>query len=96
MADEDDKMAALDRWARALAGELGLDVAVGEGRDIDVAAILDLASVAAHSVMRPAAPLTTYLVGYAAGLAATAGNDATNAFAVAQQLAAAQSADGVS
>jgi hypothetical protein len=96
MADDDDKMAALDRWARALVAELGLDVTVGEGRDIDVAAILDLASVAAHSVMRPAAPLTTYLVGYAAGLAATAGNDATNAFAVAQQLAAAQSADGVS
>jgi len=36
--------------------------------EIDEALILDLARDAAHSVERPAAPLTTFLVGYAAGL----------------------------
>jgi hypothetical protein len=30
--------------------------------------VLDLARVAAHEVARPAAPLTTFLVGYAAAL----------------------------
>lgn len=31
-------------------------------------ALLDLARVAAHSVARPAAPLTTFLAGYALGI----------------------------
>ena len=52
----------LEEWTRALARELDLDTAV------DVRRMLDVARVAAHSVDRPAAPLTTYLVGYAAGL----------------------------
>lgn len=53
----------LDDWTKALAAELGLDV------DLDVALILDLAKDAAHGVARPAAPLTTFLVGYAAARA---------------------------
>lgn len=40
---------------------------------VDVAALLDLARDAAHHVERPAAPLTTYIVGLAAG---KAGGDA--------------------
>lgn len=39
-----------------------LDVEV----DVDEALILDLARDAAHSVERPAAPITTFLLGYAA------------------------------
>ena len=35
--------------------------------------LLDVARDAAHNVMRPAAPLTTFLVGVAAGLAAARG-----------------------
>ena len=35
--------------------------------EVDEALILDLARTAAHSVARPAAPITTYLLGYAAG-----------------------------
>lgn len=54
-------MSQLDEWVAALAAELGVDLAV------DVRGLLDLARVAAHSVDRPAAPLTTFLVGYAAG-----------------------------
>jgi hypothetical protein len=54
----------LDDWVAALGRELGVEPA-----DIDVAAILDLARDAAHGIARPAAPLTTFLAGYAAGLA---------------------------
>jgi molybdopterin-guanine dinucleotide biosynthesis protein A len=37
--------------------------------EVDEALILDLAKVAADNVVRPAAPVTTYLLGYAAGAA---------------------------
>ncbi len=50
----------LDDWLAALADELGVDL------DVDIEGLLDLAGVAAHTVTRPAAPLTTFLVGYAA------------------------------
>jgi Domain of unknown function (DUF6457) len=50
----------MDEWIDAVRQELGLDAAV----DIDV--ILDVARVAAHNVARPAAPVTTYLLGVAA------------------------------
>lgn len=36
--------------------------------EIDEALVLDLARAAAHQVERPAAPITTYLLGYAAAL----------------------------
>jgi hypothetical protein len=36
--------------------------------EVDEALVLDLARDAAHNVERPAAPITTYLLGYAAGL----------------------------
>lgn len=52
----------LEAWVRALAQELGVDY-VG-----DTGALLAVARDAAHNVDRPAAPLTTFLVGYAAGL----------------------------
>ena len=35
--------------------------------ELDEGLVLDLARVAAHSVVRPAAPITAYLLGYAAG-----------------------------
>ncbi|KAA1376479.1 DUF6457 domain-containing protein [Aeromicrobium fastidiosum] len=54
---------ALTGWASGLAADLGIEQA------LDVDTILDLASDAAHGVMRPAAPLTTYLVGVAVGQA---------------------------
>ncbi|KUL35980.1 molybdopterin-guanine dinucleotide biosynthesis protein [Streptomyces sp. NRRL F-4489] len=50
----------LDEWITAVKAELGIDL------DVDTAALLDLARDAAHGVARPAAPLTTFLVGYAA------------------------------
>lgn len=53
---------SLQEWMTKLGQELGVDV------DVDVSSILDLARDAAHSVDRPAAPLTTFLVGYAAAM----------------------------
>jgi hypothetical protein len=43
---------------------------------LDIEQVLGVAGVAAHTVMRPAAPITTYLAGYAAGLAVAGGADA--------------------
>jgi molybdopterin-guanine dinucleotide biosynthesis protein A len=57
-------------WCAAAAAELGL--AGHELTDADLDAILGLAGVAAHNVLRPAAPLTTFLAGYAVGLRSSA------------------------
>ena len=54
----------LSDWAAALVAELELPAGV----EIDIPLVLDLARDAAHGVARPAAPLTTFLVGYAAAL----------------------------
>ncbi|MFI7103814.1 NTP transferase domain-containing protein [Streptomyces sp. NPDC050161] len=51
----------LDEWITAVKAELGITL------DVDTTALLDLARDAAHGVARPAAPLTTFLIGYAAG-----------------------------
>lgn len=61
----------LKEWCQLLLEAYHLD-----GVRVDVAAILSLAGVAAHSVVRPAAPLTTFVAGYAAGLAAAQGKPA--------------------
>ncbi|MEU7007647.1 DUF6457 domain-containing protein [Streptomyces sp. NPDC046332] len=57
----------LDEWITAVKDELGIEI------EVDTGVLLDLARDAAHGVARPAAPLTTFLVGYAAGRAADAG-----------------------
>ncbi|MHA7292652.1 NTP transferase domain-containing protein [Arthrobacter sp. HLT1-21] len=54
----------LQEWSAQLIEALEL-----EGTTIDIDAILSLAGDAAHSIVRPAAPLTTFIAGYAAGLA---------------------------
>ncbi len=51
----------LHDWIDELSDVLDVDTEVDEGL------VLDLARVAAHGVARPAAPITTYLLGYAAG-----------------------------
>ncbi|GAA1848165.1 DUF6457 domain-containing protein [Myceligenerans crystallogenes] len=61
-------MTDLKTWISALETELGLPPGT-----IDMNEVLDLARDAAHAVARPAAPVTTYAVGYAAGLAAASG-----------------------
>lgn len=56
-------MSTLDDWAAELSTELGIDLPV------DIKLLLDLARDAAHGVDRPAAPITTFLMGYAAATA---------------------------
>lgn len=58
----------LEDWTQRLLQSLEL-----EGTTIDIDEVLDLAASAAHSVVRPAAPLTTFIAGLAAGLAAGSG-----------------------
>lgn len=53
-------MNALDEWTEAVRVALRLD-------PIDPTLVLDLARDVAHGVLRPAAPLTAYLVGIAVG-----------------------------
>ncbi|MDR6972074.1 DUF6457 domain-containing protein [Leifsonia shinshuensis] len=55
-------MTSLEHWLARLDDALGTDVPP----EI-VAPLLDLARDAAHAVARPAAPLTAFVVGYAAG-----------------------------
>lgn len=73
-------MPDLTEFARALAAHLGLtDV------DFDVDAVLDLAGDAAHGVVRPAAPVTTFLVGLAAGRAGATAESLAAAMAAARE-----------
>ncbi|WP_046471502.1 DUF6457 domain-containing protein [Allosalinactinospora lopnorensis] len=54
----------LVEWAEQVCAELELSEQIGKA---DVDRVLSLAKDAAHSVARPAAPLTTYLLGIAVG-----------------------------
>ncbi|MCA4133832.1 NTP transferase domain-containing protein [Arthrobacter sp. M4] len=58
----------LEEWCRTLLRAFEL-----EDVDVDVNRVLSLAGVAAHSVVRPAAPLTTFIAGFAAGMATGSG-----------------------
>jgi hypothetical protein len=55
-------MSTLEDWAGTLCVELGVDPA-----DVSQKTVLDLARVVAHTVDRPAAPLTAYILGLAVG-----------------------------
>ncbi|KUL22854.1 NTP transferase domain-containing protein [Streptomyces regalis] len=72
----------LDEWISAVKDELGIEL------DVDTKLLLDLARDAAHGVARPAAPLTTFLVGYAAAQAG-GGEGGPEAVAEASRRAAA-------
>jgi RimJ/RimL family protein N-acetyltransferase len=77
----------LDAWIDELARELDVDPAA-----VDRQLLLDVARDAAHGVARPAAPLTTYLVGLAAGLRGGGAPATAAAAATAQRLAIARTA----
>ncbi|MGH3497927.1 MAG: DUF6457 domain-containing protein [Nocardioidaceae bacterium] len=49
-------------WVTAVQTELGIKL------DLDTDLVLEVARDAAHLVERPAAPVTTFLIGYAAAL----------------------------
>lgn len=70
-------MSTLDDWVTEASAALGLQ------DEVDTGLLLDLAREAAHAVARPAAPLTTYLL----GLAVARGADAAQASEVLTHLA---------
>lgn len=77
---EDLSRARLDDWATRLVEELQLHAVTGGmpvGDLVDL--VLDLARDAAHTVARPAAPLTTFALGVAAGLAVGGRQEAATA-----------------
>jgi hypothetical protein len=55
-------MSTIGDWISAASAELGIDATA-----VDQRMILDLARDVAHQVDRPAAPLTAFLLGVAAG-----------------------------
>ncbi|RAX44814.1 molybdopterin-guanine dinucleotide biosynthesis protein [Arthrobacter sp. AQ5-06] len=64
MAVDENEAQVLDQWTHRLAQALQiLDL------EVDQELLLDLARKSAGSVIHAAAPVTTFLVGYAAGLA---------------------------
>lgn len=64
----DDRQRLLQDWTETLLAAFEID-----GTNVDIDAVLGLAGKAAHGVVRPAAPLTTFVAGYAAGLAVGSG-----------------------
>ncbi|MET3172564.1 UNVERIFIED_ORG: hypothetical protein ABIB52_000388 [Arthrobacter sp. UYCu721] len=82
MAVDENEAQVLDQWTHRLAQALQiLDL------EVDQELLLDLARKSAGSVIHAAAPVTTFLVGYAAGLAAgdgSAGSRAGSSAAVTQ------------
>ena len=77
---------SLSTWATQLGDALGIDL------DVEIDDILDVAREAAHHVERPAAPLTTFLVGYAAAMRGGSADDITDCIEIASELAANQEA----
>jgi len=62
LSTERRTMSTLDDWIETACAELGLDPT-----DLTQKTVLNLARVVAHTVDRPAAPLTAYLLGVAVG-----------------------------
>ncbi len=77
-------MRTLDDWTDTLCAELGLDP-----EDVSQKTVLNLARVVAHTVDRPAAPLTAYFLGVAVGRGAPLAETAAKL----QQIALGWSAD---
>lgn len=57
----------VEEWVPRLVAELGLENEVGE--DLDIEAVLAVAGDVAHAVERKAAPVSTFVIGLAAGRA---------------------------
>lgn len=66
----DESGNTLEAWTRTVCRELGITEAVPTRQ------VLDLARDVAHGVARPAAPLTAFLVGIAAGRDPAAADEA--------------------
>lgn len=84
----DDNSEILRDWAAKV-----LDALEVTDFNPNIDEVLNLAGDAARTVVRPAAPLTTFLAGYAAGLATANGQDANQAASDAIAIASALCSD---
>lgn len=90
MTVNDDEAQVLDQWTQRLAQALQiLDL------DVDQELLLDLARKSADNVIHAAAPITTFLVGYAAALDAGTGSAGSREAASAAVAKAARVAFGL-
>lgn len=87
----DEERARLERWCDELVAALECD-----GLTIDIDLMLGVAGEAAHAVLRPAAPLTTFAIGFAAGCASVTGTPPADAVAAASETARRLSAEASS
>ena len=74
---------SLEEWSARLSAALNLPTEFS----LDIELVLGLARDAAHGVARPAAPLTTFLVGYAAAIGDGSPETVERLAAVASRLA---------
>ena len=72
----EDDLTEVRRWADQVAEVLGVAPA-----ELAVDELLAVAGLSARAAVRPAAPVTTYLLGLAVGRAAADGADPSDAFA---------------
>ncbi|WP_066041304.1 DUF6457 domain-containing protein [Herbiconiux solani] len=79
---EEDHNRDLVAWSARVAADLRL-----EGYQVDAAALLEAAAATSVSLRPPAGPLAAYLVGFAAGRAAAAGEDVPAAASAAVEAA---------
>ena len=77
--DPDEERVDMQKWLDAVKKELGVNA------DLDLDLILDVAKDAAHNVQRPAAPVTTYLLGLAVGAGADPAEAAAKIAILAQE-----------
>lgn len=82
---EDDRV--MEEWVARLTSALA-DAGIDTGDlTVELNSVLGLAGRAAHAVLRPAAPLTTFIVGYAAGRAAAGDTPSSDAVDQATRVA---------
>lgn len=74
----------LTEWTEQLCTALGVEL------EVEIDAVLDLARDSAHTIDRPTAPLTTFLVGYAAALRGGSATDLEDCMDIATELIAQQ------
>ena len=73
---------SIEQWVAELTHHLEIDNIA-----VDIDAVLAIAGQAAHTVVRPSAPVTTFLIGYVAGLAEASGQaDFDTAFRAATRV----------
>lgn len=97
--DSPEEMLSAHAWLDQVADELGLPEDVARS---SVKGVLDLTAAVAHNRSRPAAPVTAFLIGLAAGQAAGAtsenisGHDLSEQFAPRIEEITALALDGIS